>query len=143
MTEGMAHGRRRIQLAGAIVLGVVLVLLAAAAVTLLLIAPAWGVCGEDVGVTPGLVLLFDVLPRLFVFGVLAFLVGFGLARRVLRHGSLAVGLVLAAVALVLGMTFFVPILGEGSDFYQTRHEGATPSCGVQGIPTWWPSFLPH
>ena len=136
-------GSGRIGLSLTIVAGVISAFVGAILVTLLLVAPAWGVCGEDVGVSPGFVLLFSVLPRLFGIGAGGFVVAFAISRRVVRQGRFAIGLVVAALALMVGMTFFVPLLGESSDFYQTHHDGATAACGAEGVPTWWPSFLPH
>lgn len=108
-----------------------------------LILPAWGVCGEDLGLVPGLELVFRVLPAIALssYGGYAIVV-VGLFRRPKLVRVLA-GLALAAVASLVATTFFVPALGEGDPYYQQPGPRATATCGLQGMPTWWPGWLPH
>lgn len=53
------------------------------------------------------------------------------------RGAAGVGLV---VATCLGATWLTVPAGSASDYSAANVSGA---CGPGGVPTWWPSMLPH
>ena len=139
-SNGRPSGRRVLIL---LALGLPLAALAATAATFGLVAPAWGICGEDMGLTPGLTLLFSVLPRLLAATFAAYVVGVLVTSRLRPAIRLTAGIFLGLWVLLLGVTFVVPYLGEADPYYASVPHGTVTECGSNGIPTWWPTWLPH
>ena len=105
-----------------------------------LIASAWEVCADlDAPDRAGLTILY--FPGIIVAMGLAAAVAARLTKR--HHPVLRIGLVMLAVGLVavLVIALSVPYGGESS--WPSGDSGeAFTECRVDGIPNWWPAWLP-
>ena len=110
-----------------------------------LVGSAWEEC-EDLDAGRRFALLFLVLPVIMfaAFGA------FGTAWFLLRRHSTrwaTVPFIAAVAAAFFAVTLFVPIRGE-TDWIDYDPAArpldtvTTAMCGVGGIPTWWPAWLP-
>lgn len=110
-----------------------------------LIAAAWTECG-DYEPPYGFGLLFFDLPLLTVLAGSGFAVGALTVGRWSRPAEVIAGLSVAALIAVAYVAQLVP-MGPATDYAigpQSRapYTRATAACGPQGIPTWWPWWLP-
>ena len=108
--------------------------------TVWLIGSAWAVCDEaEAGARFGLNTV--ILVFLMLAGWAAFSVALITLRKAHLLIRLACGAVLALAACLTVVTLEVPAYGE--DFYGLeRPRRDAPECGPEGIPTWWPDWLP-
>jgi hypothetical protein len=107
-------------------------------VTIQAIGNAWSAC-DDLGLGGGgLVIVF--FPILTLVALAGFAVGLVLTRHEPSAIRLACGLVVALAICVTAAALWVPAYGEAS--YESTRNPDLPECGPNGIPTWWPSWLP-
>jgi hypothetical protein len=91
----------------------------------------------------GFGLLFIVLPITFVMTA----IGYGVAIRCSASWPRAPRLLAACVAagvVALGTAVVQVPLGERIDYAGLQStDPALAECGPDGVPTWWPTWLPH
>lgn len=106
-----------------------------------LVASAWSAC-EDFGLGTRIGLRFFALPLLITGLWVAYVVGvvIGRSRSWPVRFATGLGLSLATAALFIAVT--VPT-SPGSTAYVRVDRDDYPECGSDGIPTWWPSWLPN
>jgi hypothetical protein len=104
-----------------------------------LIAHAWGACSDvSTGSSFGLGAIY--LPAIAVGMWFAFVLGAFVARSKRVFVRLLAGAVLAFVISLLVVIVMMPNAPHGS--YPSVDRSEYPECGPDGIPTWWPSWLP-
>lgn len=110
-----------------------------------LVGSAWEEC-EDLDAGGRFALLFLALPVIMVAAFGPFGTAWFLLRRH-RTRRATVPFIAAVAAAVFAVTLFVPIRGETDwiDYDPAARPSntvTTAMCGLGGIPTWWPAWLP-
>ncbi|HEV8490273.1 MAG TPA: hypothetical protein VGQ58_10855 [Candidatus Limnocylindrales bacterium] len=107
--------------------------------TVRLIAAAWMSCG-DFEPPYGLGLLFFDWPLIAIGSWIAFSAGVLLLRDAPNPSRVIVGVVLASVVCCYSVTGEVPM--NEPDYYAGGSPAGATECEPDGVPTWWPWWLP-
>jgi len=107
------------------------------------VALAWDAC-DDMSPGGASALTFVFLPGVILVSWLAFAVGTLVSFRLHAAIRVAIGLTLVIVICAAAVAMWVPAYPAGD--YQGggwhAYNPGYPECGPNGIPTWWPSWLP-
>lgn len=105
-----------------------------------LIAAAWSECGDG---SPGGggYLLFVYLPLVTVLAASGFAACAVLVGRWSKLAAFLAGLAVATLIAVPFVAQEVPAY-PAADYANGHDPRATAACGPQGVPTWWPWWLP-
>lgn len=104
-----------------------------------LIGSAWAACDE--AEPPYLFgLVFVIFPAMALVAWVAFTIGAVVTERSHDIVRYAAGTLLAVAICLLVVTFHVPIRDDYDASPST--DPLMIECGANGIPTWWPSWLP-
>jgi hypothetical protein len=106
---------------------------------LFLVGAAWSACGDVGGVAIGFS-LWGLFAIAIGAGSIAFYVGSVIPRRRSILVRYVAGAVLAIAAVFALATISIP-LSNPADYREVSRVDY-PECGPNGIPTWWPSWLP-
>ena len=104
-----------------------------------LVADAWSACDDTGGVGTGLS-LWALFATMIVWGWAAFYVGSLVAPRRSMLGRYTAGTVLCITAVFVLVILNVP-RGDPADYLSTDRVEYS-KCGPDGVPTWWPTWLP-
>ena len=104
-----------------------------------LVAIAWNACEWDLGTATSFN-LWGLFGLMIVAGWLVFYFGCVLAQPRSTLVRFAAGTVLVAAAVLAIVTANVP-RSDPADYRTLDHE-EHPECRADGVPTWWPSWLP-
>jgi hypothetical protein len=103
------------------------------------VGDAWYACDDMGGVATGLS-LWALLAEMIAWGWAAFYAGSLVAQRGSMLVRYAAGTMLCIAAVFALMTWNVPRSGPAD--YRSVDRAEYPECGPNGIPTWWPTWLP-
>jgi hypothetical protein len=108
-----------------------------------LMVSAWSACGDAEPPYLFGLLLFD-LPLLSLMGLGIFVLIAWLIRRSPMLMRVLLGTVAVGALCIVAITGRVP-MNEPSSYanWDAEMRASFPACGRDGVPTWWPIWLPH